>query len=230
MEETKKNVQTLGKQGFFDNWLKKETEFITFLVHPDTKLNEDWFKKRVATYKINAERLKIIPPKVIFYVYPSLEFGKERGVTPATSFIKSKEIHGHPHQSPGHELTHILLGEVNNTDNLPANGIWSEGLCVFLDGTNTDRRKHALSIGYAQDITNASWEKWRQNLPGNLYPLAGSIIQYLDGLFGWEKILVFLKELKNSGGNDAELSEGILNKKYSKLQEDWRKWLKLKEG
>lgn len=230
MEETRKKIQILGKQGFFDNWLKKETGLITFLVHKDTKLDKDWFEKRMAIYKMNAQKLKITPPKVMFYVYPSLEFGKERGITPATSFVKSKEIHSHPHQSPGHELTHILLGEINDTDNLPANGIWSEGVCVYLDGTNTDRRKHALSLNYTEDIINTSWGKWRYNLSGKLYPLAGSIIQYLNNSLGWGKILTFLKESRNSSNNDAELSEAIFKKRYSKLQENWRKWLKLKGG
>jgi len=230
MKETKKNIQILRKQGFFDDWLRKETKFITFFIHQEARLDENWFKKRVDTYEANAQRLKIAPPKVAFYVYPSVEFGKEKGIIPAISFIKSKEIHGHPNQSPGHELTHILIGEINSTKNLPAHGIWSEGVCVFLDGTNTDYRKYVLSLNYPENIKNTSWGKWRRNLPNKLYPLAGSIIQYFDDLVGWKKILIFLKELKNLSSNDTELFKTIFNKKYHELQEGWREWLKLKEG
>jgi len=227
LETTRENIQKLFKEGYFDDWKVIEFDPITFYLHPQTVVAEEWFKKRSDTYSENSKRLKITePPKVSFYVYPSLEFGKTIGITPATSFVSTRQIHGHPNQSPGHELTHILLGEINSTDNLPANGLWAEGVCVYLDGTETDRHKHAGSLNYPEETISTDWTIWRQNLPGNLYPLAGSIIQYLDTGMGWDRILSFLKELKNSGSNDAELSETLFNKNYSQLQKDWRDWLK----
>ena len=228
LETTKEGIQKLFNAGYFNNWRKLEKSQITFYLHPEVDINDDWLNKRLSIYLSNAAKLHVTAPAVDFYVYTSLEFGKTLGIVPATSFISSKQIHGHPNQSPGHELTHILLGELNSPENLPANGLWAEGVCVFLDGTGTDRRKHTPSLNYAENAINTPWEKWRRNLPSGLYPLAGSITQYLDNLVGWEKILTFLKELKNFGTNDAELSELLFDKKYPQLQDGWRNWLKLK--
>lgn len=66
---------------------------------------------------------------------------------------------------------------------------------------------------------------WRDNLPNKLYPLAGSIIQYLDQKFGWDTILKFIKTLKN---NDEESLCFIFGYSYEKLQDDWFLWIKEK--
>lgn len=223
MEETKENISILKEQGFFKSWTTINTQFIIFHIYPDTIIPPDWIDKRINIYTENCAKLNIIkPPKIDFFVYPSLEIGKQSGVTPAISFVKSKEIHGHLNQSPGHELTHILLGEINSTDNLPANGLWSESLCVYLDGTKTDRRKHTNSLNYPSETLATPWINWRSNLPGKLYPLAGSIIQYLDQKFGWDMVLKLIKTLKN---NDEELIRLLLGSSYSELQSDWFLWI-----
>ena len=226
LETTKQGIQKLFDEDYFNNWKKIEKGKITFHLHPETKISDDWMNARSSIYLTNANKLGVTAPLVDFYVYPSLEFGKTLGITPATSFISSKQIHGHPNQSPGHELTHILLGEVNASKNLSPNGMWAEGVCVYFDGTNTDRKKHAISQNHDNETIETPWQDWGQNVTGVYYPLVGSIIQYLDESFGWEKVLMFLKELKNSGSNAAELSESIFDKKYSQLQEDYRNWLK----
>lgn len=224
LEDTKRNIQILKEKGYFNSWNKRQTELIAFYLCPDLILPNNWLEQRESIYLKNAEKLKVKAPEIDFYVYPSLEFGKSINIVPATSFIKAKEIHGHLNQSPGHELTHMLLGEINSTENLPANGLWSEGICVYLDGTNTDRRKHTNSLNYPEEILATIWQNWKDNLPSNLYPLAGSILQYLEELFGWDSVLEFLKKLKQD--NDDKLSTKLFNYSLAELQQDWYLWLK----
>lgn len=224
LEDTKQNIQILKEKGYFNSWNKHQTELITFYLCPDLILPNNWLEQRENIYFKNAEKLKAKAPRVDFYVYPSLEFGKSINIVPATSFVKAKEIHGHLNQSPGHELTHILLGEINSTENLPANGLWSEGVCVYLEGTKTNRRKHANSMNYSEEVLTTPWENWKQNLPSNLYPLAGSIMKYLDECFGWDFVLEFLKKLKY--GDDDKLSIQLFKYSLMELQKDWYLWLK----
>lgn len=226
IDNTKKRIQELQKEGYFNSWPKLKNGPITFFVNPGLYLSEDWTKKRLNVYEINAGKLRIRPPKIKFFVFPSMEAGQEIGITPAITFIKEKEIYGHLKQSPGHELTHILLGEINLSENLPANGLWAEGVCVYLDGTDTNRKKHANSLDYSEEIINTPWSQWRKNLPGNLYPLAGSVIQFCDEKFGWKTIVKFLKAQRNFGENDEELSQKIFGISYQELQRNWREWLK----
>src|SRR3989338_7983473 len=113
MEETKQRIQLLEKEGFFNSWPKREMELITFFVYPEFVVPENWIEKRVTIYKANAEKLRVKPPKIKFFVYPSMEDGRKIGITHAITFIKQKEIHGHIKQSAGHELAHILLGEIS---------------------------------------------------------------------------------------------------------------------
>jgi len=227
LEDTKQNIQSLKKKGYFNSWNEHQTELIIFYLCPDLVLPNNWLEQRENVYLKNAEKLRVKAPHTNFYVYPSLEFGKSINVVPATSFVQAKEIHGHLNQSPGHELTHILLGEINPTENLPANGLWSEGVCVYLDGTKTNRHKHANSLNYSEEILITPWQNWRNNLPSNLYPLAGSMLQYLDEYFGWDLILEFLKKLEYN--NDNELSIQLFKHSLTEIQQDWYLWLK-KEG
>src|SRR3990167_1958439 len=226
MEETKQRIQLLEKEGFFNSWPKREMELITFFVYPEFVVPENWIEKRVTIYKANAEKLRVKPPKIKFFVYPSMEDGRKIGITPAITFIKQKEIHGHIKQSAGHELAHILLGEISPSENLPANGLWAEGICVYLDGTGTDRKKHALSLNLSDEIINTPWTQWRLNLSGNLYPLAGSIVQYCVEKYGWDAVLNYTNELRDSGANDEKLSLKIFRVNYSEMQTNWKEWLK----
>ncbi|MDP2638798.1 MAG: hypothetical protein Q8P06_01360 [Candidatus Azambacteria bacterium] len=226
INETKKNISALKERGFFNSWAKREIDPITFFIYPDLVLPNDWVEKRLDIYKENAKKLKAPPPKVAFYVYPSIDAVKNLEIVPAITFVKEKEIHGHLKQSPGHELTHILLGEINTSKNLPANGLWAEGICVYLDGTETDRKFHTLSLKYDNEILKTPWEKWRKSLPGDLYPLAGSITQYCVEKYDINIIRNFLEKLRDNGKNDNIISEKIFQLPYSKLQENWREWLK----
>lgn len=230
MEETRSRIQSLKTEGYFDSWTKQETELITFFVYPNFLIPDGWIEKRTTIYKINTGKFKIDPPKVNFFVYPSVEIGKEMGLTPAITFVKEKEIHGHINQSPGHELTHIILGEINTSENLPANGLWAEGICVYFDGTGTDRKKHALSLDLSNMVIDTPWVQWRKNFPDNLYPLAGSIIQYCVEKYNWHDVLNYIKELENFGVNDEMLSIKIFHISYLELQNGWKKWLKKVEA
>lgn len=224
-KETENRILELKKQGYYNNWIKREENPITFLFEPGIKIEEWWVEKRKNIYLSNAKLLKVNSPMINFYVYPSKEFGDELGLIPALTFIEKKEIHGHLNQSPGHELTHILLREVNSYDNFPGGGVWSEGLCTFLDGNKIDRRKHVCSIKNWEEIIKISWIDWRIKLPDNIYPVGASIMQYIEENFGWNFIFEFIKNLKDYGSNEEEISIKIFKKKYLQLQNDWREWI-----
>lgn len=226
MDETKKRIKELKEERFFENWLQKDCGKIIFYIYPGFNISDEWINQRIEIYNANAEKFRITTPKISFFVYPSIDIGEQLGIMPAISFIKEKEIHGHIKQSPGHELTHMLLGEINPSENLPANGLWSEGICVYLDGTKTDRKKHSLSLNFTSDILQTSWSEWRRYMPGDIYPLAGSIIQYCEEKFKWDAILKYLKELKDFGSNDEKISLDIFEISYPELQNNWRDWLK----
>lgn len=228
LNKTKEAVRALKQSGYFDNWALRKTELINFFIFPNLEVADEWFKKRINIYTENA---KIFlgdsdPPKINFYVYPSIDSVKELGITPAISFLKEKEVHGHAEQSPGHELNHILLGILNPSENLPANGLWAEGLCVYFDGTKTNRKRHTLSLNYSEEIIKTPWAKWRSTLPQNLYPLAASIIQYCIETYGLKSTLKFVKNLRDSASNEEKLSCEIYKISFDNLQNDWRNWLK----
>jgi len=229
MAKTKQRIKELKKQRFYNNWAKRNFGPVTFFIYPDFQIDNIWFKKRLDIYKKNAKILGVKPSKVSFFVYPSIETGKEIGITPAVCFIKMKEIHGHLNQSPGHELTHILIGEINDSKNLPGNGLWQEGLCTYLNGTKTNQKKHVLSLNFSEIVLTTPWEEWRMYMPGNLYPLAGSIIQYLVKRYGWKKMILFFKKLKKSAKNQDKIALKVFKKSLEEIRKDWLKWIK-KEG
>jgi len=223
--KTKNSIKTLKKNSFYNNWTKIDFGPIKFFVYPNLEIDKEWFKKRINAYKKNAKILGVKMSKTNFYVYPSKETGQKIGIMPTFAFVENKEIHGHIKQSPGHEITHILLGKINSTDNLPANGLWHEGICTYLNQTKTNQKKHVLSLNISRSTMNTSWYKWRKNVPGNLYPLFASIVQYFVKRYGWKKIILFLKKLKNSATNDNEIALKIFKKSINNIQKDWLKWL-----
>jgi len=224
--DIKDKIKELKNKGFYNDWQKLIFGPITFFTPHSSDLNMDWFKKRFTAYKKNSKILKTKTPKVNFFVYPSKEFGQKIGIIPTVAFIKAREIHGHFNQSPGHELTHILLGEINSTENLPGNGLWHEGISTYLNETGTNQKKWVLSLNFSEEIINTSWLKWNKDVSGNLYPIFGSIIQYLINKYGWEKMISFLKELKNSAKNQEKISIKVFKKSINDIQKDWIRWLK----
>lgn len=95
-----------------------------------------------------------------------------------------------------------------------------------MNGTKTNQKKHTLSLNLLESTLNTPWQNWTKQMPGNLYPIAGSIIQYLVKRYGWKKILLFLKKLKNSAKNQNEISLLVFKKPLKEIQEDWSKWIK----
>lgn len=216
-------IRTLKRKGFFLNWTAKKYGQIQFFLWPEMQVPPKWIQARTSILKKNAQILSVKIPRISFYVYPPRESVKELGFIPAVSFISRKEIHGHLNQSPGHELTHILLGQLNNWRSLPANGVFSEGICTYLDGTDTNRRRHAVSMRY--NLKNKiNLKKWYHHLPSQYYPLAGSLVQYLTEQYGWEKVHMFLKSLKGLRALSKTFRE-IFNTDLDTVEKEWRKWL-----
>lgn len=216
-------ISALKRAGFFHDWTAKEVERIRFFLWPEMQMPPKWIQKRTAILKKNARLLGVRVPVISFYVYPSRELSKELGFVPAVSFISRREIHGHLNQSPGHELTHILLRNLNDWKSLPASGFFSEGVCTYLDGTGTDRRRHTASLRYKLK-NKIDLRAWYRYLPSEYYPLAGSFIQYLTEQYGWKKVLKLLKSLKGPRAL-AKIFRETFGTDLNTAERDWRGWL-----
>ncbi len=218
-------TQRLKEQGFFASWHRHRMGKILFIISPTIKIDDSWFHMRTAILDTNAKTLGIKKiPLVTFYVYDSLDKGERLGIVPAVSLISKKEIHGHLQQSPGHELTHILLGEINDSNGLPANGFWAEGVSTFLDGTGTDRRKHAMTIGISLP-SRVPWTRWFSQLPSANYPLAGSFVQFLVEQHGIKYLVKFLKSLRKFEAMKTVFRQ-VFNEDFLATQKAWLLWLK----
>jgi len=90
MIQTKQRVKKLKEEGFYNNWTKRNFGLITFFIYPDFQIDNEWFKKRLNAYKKNAKTLKIKPPKVSFFVYPSIETGKKNWNHSSYLFYKNE--------------------------------------------------------------------------------------------------------------------------------------------
>ncbi len=224
-EETGRRVDQLKSEGYFNNWVTYDLPLIRFRVWPGFAITKAWIQERVSCYRKNARLLGVKPPLATFYVYPSVQAGQSIGITPTVCFASKWEIHGHINQSPGHELTHILLGELVNPRFLRAHGFFDEGICVYLDGTGTDRRKHARSFEIPNITHQLLWETWSETLPSQYYPLAGSFIQYLVEAHGSKSIGAILETLQGTG--DINLAfHHVLNVALEDIETKWLIWLK----
>lgn len=225
LKKTATKIQHLKERDFFADWPHRRVGKILFIISPTIKVDDSWFHMRAVILNTNAKTLgtkKI--PFVTFYVYDSLNKGKKLGIVPAVSLISKKEIHGHLQQSPGHELTHILLGEINDSNGLPANGFWAEGVSTFLDGTGTDRRKHTMTVG-ASLPSRIPWTKWFSQLPSLSYPLAGSFIQFLVEKYGIKYLVKFLRLLRKIETMRIVFKQ-VFGKDFLVVQKTWLFWLK----
>lgn len=215
-------VRELKASGFYQDWKTILIEKIIFHLHPRTILPEGWTELRNQQYKINAEKLQIVPQQIDFYVYPSKEMEEELGFIPAFTLGQYQEIHGHPNQSPGHELTHALLWRIN--EKMPK--FWGEGTCVYLDGNSTDKRAMAKSLNYSDEVLQTPWLTWLNNLPDNriMYTLAGSVIQYLTEHYGWDKVLKFLQKVDKDPETTSLFIQHIFNISQKEFQTGWQRW------
>lgn len=228
--ETKIRVQALKNERLYNKWRKKKVGLITFFIYPEMKIESEWFKKRSDIYRKNAKKLGVKPPKINFFVYPSMEEGEKIGIMPAVAFPENKEIHGHLRQSPGHEVTHILLRQIKPSKYLKVNRFWNEGTCTYLNGTNIDHKERVLSLNIKKEILNTPWENWYKKLPSDLYHMAASVIQFLEEQYDWKATLSYLRKLRNSPKNDNAFSKKIFNASMKDLQNNWLRWLNKKRG
>lgn len=111
---------------------------------------------------------------------------------------------------------------------MPANGFFSEGICTYFDGTDTDRRRHAISLHY--ELKNRiDLRAWYRHFPSEYYPLAGSFIQYLTEEYSWKKVLKFLKSLKGPRALTKVFQE-TFSVDLNTTEQDWRNWLGMTEN
>lgn len=222
------NIAQARADGWYNNWQIVSFGLIQFFIHPQSSIDEHWREKRALIYQENASRLRVSAVPVDYYVYPTRDFGQERyAIMACVAYISRREIHGHPNQSPGHELTHVLQGQLPHYKHNYFPALWFEGMAVFLDGTRSvTPRDRARAVGHNESILATSWSEWHSRVPDDCYPLVGSIIQFCDEIFGWSKVLDFIQELLIQQGNDSTAAQKIFEQSLDELNHQWRQWLR----
>jgi hypothetical protein len=105
----------------------------------------------------------------------------------------SLTIHTSPRHTPGHELTHIVVG-----DRFP--GRWNrfigEGTAVLFDQTRRDRLAMARDVVKAGGVTGTVRDAWSTSAGEEawFYPIAGAFAERLLARGGKDKFLALLAE------------------------------------
>ena len=105
----------------------------------------------------------------------------------------SLTIHTPPRHTPGHELTHIVVG-----DRFP--GRWNrfigEGTAVLFDQTRRDRLAMARDVVKAGGVTGTVRDAWSTSAGEEawFYPIAGAFAERLLARGGKDKFLALLAE------------------------------------
>lgn len=219
-------VARLHEAGYYDGWTATDRSPITFHVHPDAKISEGWMDKRVQAYVENAQLLKLETPNIDFYVYPSIDYAANEGVIATFAIPSKNEVHGHFFQSKGHEVTHILLGQLINPHTWPWSGLWPEGICVLLDRENPDPVMRFLAKDYTTAAFETRWSQWRQWLPDEYYPLAANILGFLVQRYDWDRVKKFLLKLDSTKPDDNEAARAAFDSNIDSLQHEWGIWRK----
>jgi len=226
LSESALAAQKLQDEGFYNSWRKMVVKPITFIIHPEVQISDTWMNKRVQAYVENASILGVKTSPLNFYVYPSMDFAKDRGVIASFAIPSKREIHGHFYQSKGHEVTHILLKQLLDRYKWPWSGLWLEGICVLLDRERPDPKLRFISCNYSQEIYQKDWTEWRTWLPDEFYPLAANIMAFLSEKFGWSAVKTFLKQLDFTQKDENVAVLMAFGQDLPHLHTQWDNWRK----
>jgi hypothetical protein len=220
----------MSEQGHFVFYYLEGDSFV------ENKIGEIARRRERAYRELAATINPAFQEKVAIYFFPDAEsklayFG-HRGMGWAPGGNILVEIFNEKEQlDPNHELVHIIAGSVGDP---PA--LFSEGLAVYLqesekwDGFHIDAwakafDEHKMLFPLEQILTFIEIGP-EESKPAIAYPQAASIVKYLAGRYGFDKLMQAYKELK--GGSDEAIIESnrrrfsqIFGISIANLEKDW---------
>jgi hypothetical protein len=166
-----------------------------------------------------------------YYLYPSIE-ALYRSTARQSGFAinEAGEVHSlwvsaEDHQTPGHELTHVLTYAAWKD---PTQALLGEGLAVCLDQGGRDYRQVGGELdteGKRVSLAEMLGDAWFQQDPEVAYPESGSVACYLLESYGAEKI----KALYQAEDFESSLA-ALTGVGLEKLETDWLNWTKKSKG
>ncbi|MHB1355665.1 MAG: hypothetical protein ACYCZF_06780 [Anaerolineae bacterium] len=214
----------------YDTWAQAETEHLVLYYPPDTWVAEvidDIAVQHEDAYQAIRQALNLETEEpVTLYLYPS-EDTLYRSTARASGFAitATKEVHAlwiaaDDHQTPGHELTHILTsiewGE-------PAEALLGEGIAVCLDQSGRDPHAQAAELlrqGELAALTRMLGDSWFTIDAGIAYPESGSFAWFLLDTYGVDAF----RELYQAVELKPALIE-VTGKSLSQLEKAWKQVL-----
>lgn len=176
-----------------------------FRFHFQDSLSEEacaaYAKIREAAYDSLNQFFKAVPPKKIdFFVWFSRDTAMQILFSPP-GFSNPEEclIHALAQQTPGHELTHVLL--VNGLHPSYKTRLINEGVATLCDQTNRDYLKLAQAAvkrnGAAVSIAFL-WENGKEATEELIYPVGAAWLDFLRKHLSEEQFKALLKDQRYS--------------------------------
>ena len=213
----------------YDRWMTWESEHFYFYYLPATwpsqhieelaDLHEQTFGDIV-----NALGVDYVGP-ISFYIYNSMEsLYRATARDAGFAIVEAQVVHAWwisagDHQSPGHEMTHVIsyhtLGE-------PQEALLGEGLAVCLDHSEKDYRAIAADLdqqGRLIPLSQMLGDAWFEY--DDAYQVSGSFVCFLIDRYGVDR----LKEIYTRSDFEAALEE-VYDANLASLEDEWLEWLR----
>lgn len=189
------NWLIFGFHPFFADWQTTETTHFRFhFQNMESGERERFAKSRENAFEtINTFFGAVLPKKIDFFVWQSREDALKIMKT-ESGFAQPQYgvIHANYQQTRGHEITHIITG--NLAKRQIKTGLINEGTAVCFDQSSNNREemvKTWLKANNAKINLKDIWVNWQKYPVELTYPLSGLFVGELISRFGQEKFLAF---------------------------------------
>ncbi len=189
------NWLIFGFHPFFADWQTTETTHFRFhFQNMESGERERFAKSRENAFEtINTFFGAVLPKKIDFFVWQSREDALKIMKT-ESGFAQPQYgvIHANYQQTRGHEITHIITGNLGKRQ--IKTGLINEGTAVCFDQSSNNREemvKTWLKANNAKIDLKDIWVNWQKYPVELTYPLSGLFVGELLSRFGKEKFLAF---------------------------------------
>ncbi|MBI4641773.1 MAG: hypothetical protein HY731_13840 [Candidatus Tectomicrobia bacterium] len=215
----------------YRDWLQYESKHFLFSCDPKSPV-AGRIRAHADTYDKTFEEISQVlgvqlNEKIRVYIYASSEaFRREEGGDMYSGRASGRlmEIHESPFIPPGHEMAHILADHIGSV--YPEYPFLREGLAVYFEGSERQRRLHTIAKDYLtrKELTSLEplKDRFRDLKPAMTYPVAGSFVKYLIDTYGLEKF----KALWVSGLELEKAFSKVYGKSFRKVGQEWMDMLK----
>ena len=190
------NWLIFGFHPFFADWQTTETTHFRFHFQNMERAEMERFAKsrEKAFETINSFFGAVLPKKTDFFVWQSREDALKIMKT-ESGFARPQNgvIHANYQQTRGHEITHIITGNLGKRQ--IKTGLINEGTAVCFDQSINNREvmvKTWLKANNAKVDIKDIWANWGKYPTELSYPLSGLFVEALLSHFGKEKFLAFI--------------------------------------